>query len=76
MRGAADNSGFSFAGFTPVTEAQYNMFVLRYRPDGSAGFAAFAEDITFQKPVVVSTDDGYAYLAGNVFSETNWGGFR
>ena len=75
VSGATDNAGFSFAGSTPAVDDPYNMFVLRYTPDGSAGFVVFAEDITFQEPMVVATDDGHAYIAGNVFDATNWGGF-
>ena len=77
VSGAADaNGGFTFAGMSPSIpeEFDYNMFVLRYRPDGSAGFAHFASDITFQAPEVVATNDGHAYLAGELFDTTSWGG--
>jgi hypothetical protein len=75
VSGGADDVGFSFAGVIPVIGFDYAMFVLRYRPDGSAGFAAFADDVTFQRPNVVATNDGHAYLAGSFFSQSDWGGF-
>ena len=75
VSGSTDGSGFTYAGQMPEVTGQYNMFVLRYRPDGSAGFAVFAEDITFQSPKVVATHNGHAYLAGNVFDATDWNGF-
>jgi hypothetical protein len=60
------------------------MFVLRYKPDGTAGFAAFGLDFTFTNPTVLATNDGYAYVAGDLnlsgevwddlmFAGTNWG---
>ncbi len=77
VSGAADDNGnFTFAGMSPSIPAEfdYNMFVLRYRADGSAGFAEFANDITFQAPKVVATNDGNAYLACNIFDTLSWGG--
>lgn len=75
MSGALDDAGFAFGGqsYQGYGTTGYNMFVLRYKPDGTAGFAAFAEDITFQGPTVVATTDGHAYLAGNLFDPTQWG---
>lgn len=75
MSGACENNGFAFGGeaFQNTGTSGYSMFVLRYRPDGSAGFVEFADDITFQEPTVVATSDGHAYLAGNVFDATQWG---
>lgn len=75
MSGSCDNFGFAFGGqsFADPGTSGYSMFVLRYKPDGSAGFAEFAEDITFQDPKVVATTDGFAYVAGNIFDSTRWG---
>lgn len=75
MSGAVDDYGFAFGGqaYQDYGTTGYNMFVLRYRPDGTAGFAAFAEDITFQDPTVIATADGHAYLAGALFDPTQWG---
>lgn len=75
MSGACDNSGFAFGGeaFTDPGTSGYSMFVLRYRPDGTAGFVEFADDITFQDPTVAATSDGHAYLAGNIFDTSQWG---
>lgn len=77
MSGSVDDAGFAFGGqaFQGYGSSGYNMFVLRYRPDGTAGFAQFAEDVTFQDPTVVVTSDGHAYLAGDLLTEaTDWGG--
>lgn len=75
VSGSCENGALTFGGQTyPVcSENGYNMFVLRYRPDGSAGFAEFAEDVTFQDPTVVATTDGHAYFAGSIFMPTTWG---
>ncbi len=75
VSGGTDNSGVTFSGNTYPSSFDYAMYVLRYAPDGSAGFVEYAQDITFQEPRVVATDDGHAYLAGNVFNATVWGGF-
>ncbi|MBP7408745.1 MAG: T9SS type A sorting domain-containing protein [Flavobacteriales bacterium] len=75
--GSADNSGFAFGGqgYQNYGTTGYSMFVLRFRPDGTAGFAEFADDVTFHNPTVVATSDGHAYLAGDMLMEgTNWGG--
>ncbi|MGV3636953.1 MAG: hypothetical protein ACO1NQ_04825, partial [Flavobacteriales bacterium] len=76
MSGAVDDAGFAFGGqaYQNYGGTGYNMFVLRFKPDGTAGFAAFASDITFQDPTVVATSDGHAYLAGNLFDASQWGG--
>lgn len=75
MSGSCDNNGFAFGGeaFEDLGTSGYSMFVLRYKPDGTAGFVEFAADITFQDPTVLATSDGHAYLAGNVFEATQWG---
>ena len=75
MSGGCENVGFAFGGeaFTNEGTTGYSMFVLRYKPDGTAGFAEFADDITFQEPQVVATADGHAYLAGGIFDGTQWG---
>lgn len=75
MSGAVDDAGFAFGGqaYQGYGGTGYNMFVLRFKPDGTAGFAAFAPDITFQDPTVVATYDGHAYLAGNLFDVSQWG---
>ena len=78
VSGSADNSGFAFGGqaYQNYGTTGYSMFVLRYRPDGTAGFAQFADDITFQNPTVVATTDGRAYLAGDLLDSTSWGGIH
>lgn len=75
VSGSVDDNGFTFADvtYTDYGDTGYNMFLVRYRPDGSAGFASFAADITFQDPTVVATTDGHAYLAGSIFQEAQWG---
>lgn len=76
MSGGCENNGFAFGGqaFANAGTTGYSMFVLRFKPDGTAGFAEFADDITFQDPTVVATSDGHAYLAGSLFDTTQWGG--
>jgi len=76
VSGSCENGTLTFGGeeFPVMSNEGYNMFVLRFKPDGTAGFARFAEDITFQDPTVVATNDGHAYLAGSIFIGTNWGG--
>jgi hypothetical protein len=66
VSGSCENGTLTFGGqgFPVESDDGYNMFVLRYRPDGSAGFASFGKDITFTDPTVVATGDGHAYLAG------------
>lgn len=76
VSGATDDAGFAFGGsaYQPTSVTGYRMFVLRYRPDGTAGFARFATDQTFQNPTVVATSDGHAYLGGDLLDSTTWGG--
>ncbi len=78
MSGGCENNGFAFGGhaFANAGTTGYSMFVLRFKPDGTAGFAEFADDITFQDPTVVATSDGHAYLAGSLFDTTQWGGLQ
>jgi hypothetical protein len=66
VSGSCENGTLTFAdqGFPVESDEGYNMFVLRYRPDGSPGFAQFGDDVTFTDPTVVATSDGHAYLAG------------
>lgn len=73
--GSCENGTLTFGGeeFPVGSDEGYNMYVLRFRPDGTAGFVQFADDITFQDPTVVATTDGHAYLAGSIFMETTWG---
>ncbi|MCW5898759.1 MAG: T9SS type A sorting domain-containing protein [Flavobacteriales bacterium] len=68
VSGSCENGTLTFGGQDfPVASAEgYNMFVLRYRPDGTAGFAEFGTDVTFTDPTVVATSDGHAYLAGQL----------
>ncbi len=75
VSGATDEAEFSFAGqsFEITQTTGYKMFVLRFNPDGTAGFAEFANDVTFQNPTVIASDDGHAYLAENISLETQWG---
>lgn len=75
VSGSCENGILSFGGqnFPVGSDGGYNMFVLRYRPDGTAGFARFTEDVTFQDPTVVATADGHAYFAGSIFIATTWG---
>ncbi len=76
VSGGCDNNAFAFGGLTPVLPANepYLMFLCRFKPDGTGDWAQFAHDITFQFPVVVTDDEGHAYVAGNVFDSTSWGG--
>lgn len=75
VSGAASDEGFAFGGqsYQDYNTSGYTMFVLRYRPDGTAGFVQFGTDITFQDPMVVATSDGHAYLAGSLMDSTQWG---
>ncbi|MCC6937840.1 MAG: hypothetical protein IT226_06420 [Flavobacteriales bacterium] len=77
VSGSADNNGFAFGGqaYQGYGTTGYSMFVLRYQPDGTAGFAQFADDVTFHNPTVVATTDGHAYIGGAMLLEgTSWGG--
>lgn len=75
VSGAADEADFTFGGQTFQVEQAtgYKMFVLRYRADGTAGFVEFANDETFKNPTVIASNDGHAFLADNLISETQWG---
>jgi hypothetical protein len=76
VSGSCDNGTLTFAGqgFPVESDEGYNMFVLRYKPDGTAGFAEFGTDITFSDPMVIATQDGHAYLAGDLHLSGNiWG---
>lgn len=76
VAGSVDNNGFAFGGlaYQNYGNTGYSMFVLRYKPDGTGGFARFADDITFQDPTVAATSDGHAYLAGQLLGATVWDG--
>lgn len=69
VSGSCENGTLTFGGsdFAVSSTGGYNMFVLRYRPDGSAGFAQFGPDITFTNPTVVAGGDGHAYLSGALY---------
>ncbi|HRD53354.1 MAG TPA: hypothetical protein PKY96_11980, partial [Flavobacteriales bacterium] len=77
VSGSCENGTLTFGGqdFAVESDGGYNMFVLRYKPDGTAGFAEFAADGSFQDPVVVATSDGHAYLSGVLMVPSpSWGG--
>jgi hypothetical protein len=76
VSGGCNNNAFAFGGLNPVLPANdfYLMFLARYEPNGIGDWAHFAHDITFQFPHVATDDLGHAYLAGNVFDTTSWGG--
>ncbi|HRO98536.1 MAG TPA: hypothetical protein PLN54_03805 [Flavobacteriales bacterium] len=77
VSGSCENGTLTFGGqgFPVESDQGYNMFLLRYKPDGTPGFAEFAADATFQDPTVVATSDGHAYLAGVLMQpEASWGG--
>jgi hypothetical protein len=76
VSGGCDNNAFAFGGLNPVLPANdpYLMYLARYKPDGTGDWAHFAHDITFQFPNVAADDLGHAYLAGNMFDTTSWGG--
>lgn len=77
VSGSCENGTLTFGGqgFPVESDEGYNMFVLRYKPDGTAGFAEFADDVTFHNPTVVATSDGHAYIAGDLLLQgTEWGG--
>lgn len=86
VSGSCENGTLTFGGqgFPVSSPDGYNMFVLRFKPDGTAGFAEFGLDFTFTAPMVLATSDGHAYLAGELnldgpvwdgllFDGTNWG---
>lgn len=77
VSGSCENGTLTFGGqgFPVESDQGYNMFLLRFKPDGTPGFAEFAADATFQDPTVVATSDGHAYLAGVLMQpEASWGG--
>lgn len=79
MSGSCENVTLTFggSGFPVDSEFGYNMFVLRYRPDGTAGFAEFAKDVIFSDPMVLATADGHAYLAGSLqLPNVQWGNIQ
>lgn len=86
VSGSCENGVLTFGGqgFPVESDEGYNMFVLRYQPDGMPGFAQFGDDVTFTHPTVAATSDGHAYLSGSLhlsgevweglqFEGTNWG---
>jgi hypothetical protein len=54
VSGSCENGTLAFGGqdFPVESDEGCNMFVLRFEPDGIAGFAEFGEDITFTNPTV------------------------
>jgi len=76
VSGACSNNGLVIGGLAqvPVMAGLYNMFVCRFGPDGTGRWARFADDISFQDPVVVADAQGHAYLAGSLSDTTSWGG--
>jgi len=64
VSGACGAGMFTFGGQDFPVESGYNTFLLRYKPDGSAGFVEFMTEGTGQNRTVVASADGYAYLAG------------
>jgi len=52
---------------------QYMMFVTRIDAAGNCSWIKLAHDITFQSPQIVTTDNGDAYVAGNLFDTTAFG---
>jgi hypothetical protein len=49
------------------------MFALRFDAAGQGDWVEFAEDVTFQQPSIAVDDGGNAFVAGSMFSPSNWG---
>ncbi len=73
VSGAAGLGGFAFGGSATQAPNAYNMFALRFDAAGQADWVEFAEDVTFQQPSIAVDDDGNAFVAGSMFSPSNWG---
>lgn len=76
VSGAAGNPGITVNGTVYPVESPYAMFVARMDPNGAAEWLESAEDITFQRPLVMADAFGNAYLAGSPFDSLTFGGIH
>lgn len=66
---------FGSTTFDPLGyNLNYNRYLVRYRPDGSASFLHVAKDVTCSHTQVRALPDGRAYWSGPMISPTTIGG--
>ncbi len=73
VSGAAQGGGFAFGGTSTQAPYSYNMFVLRFNTAGQSDWVEFAVDVTFQQPSIAVDEDGNAFVAGSMFTNSSWG---
>lgn len=76
VSGAASNPGLSVNGTLYPLAPSYNFFVTRMDASGAAQWLQSAEDVTFQRSVVMADAYGHAYLAGTPFDSITFGGIH
>jgi len=74
VSGAAEQGIFIMDNDTSFAASDYNMFIARFKFDGSPDWVHFGHDITFQEPMVVSDENGNALFAGHRFDSTSFNG--
>lgn len=74
VSGAAEQGIFIMDTDTSFASSAYNMFIARFKSDGSPDWVHFGHDITFQEPMVVTDADGNALFAGQRFDSTSFNG--
>lgn len=75
VSGSAEQGIFTLDTDTFFAPYAYNMFLARFRADGSPHWAYFGNDITFQEPMVVADRDGNAFFACMRFDTLSFNGF-
>lgn len=63
----------SFSGLDTIAPFDYNEYIVKYSPAGTAQWVNFIEDITAQDFNIETDAFGNGYLSGNIFIETNFG---
>ncbi len=76
VTGFAFNGPLSFNGFDTTAVFSYNEYVVKYDPSGTVLRINFIEDVTVQRFNIRTDNAGNAYLSGNLFDSTSFGGLH
>jgi hypothetical protein len=71
--GSTFNGTHSFNGFEVTAPYPYNIYVVRYSPNGTASFVRFVQDITLPSPLLAATGRE-VIMGGGLLAPTSFGG--
>lgn len=71
--GSCANSDASYGGVLFGTDLSYNIYIAKYNNQYEVQWVNYAEDVTCPMPKVLASDPDHVYLAGDLFTNTQFG---